>query len=42
MVKNAASTLLAFFAEVSRKGIPKLSANACGEKNPWEHNVFVD
>ena len=29
MVKNACSTLVALFAEVSRKGIPRLSANSC-------------
>jgi hypothetical protein len=28
MVKKACSTLLAFLAEVSRKGIPRLSANS--------------
>lgn len=28
IVKNACSTLVAFFAEVSRKGIPRLSANS--------------
>lgn len=28
MVKKACSTLLAFFAEVSRKGMPRLSANS--------------
>ena len=28
MVRKACSTLLAFFAEVSRKGMPRLSANS--------------
>jgi hypothetical protein len=32
MVRKACSTLLAFLAEVSRKGIPRLSANSCGRK----------
>ena len=29
MVRKACSTFEAFFAEVSRNGIPKLSANSC-------------
>jgi hypothetical protein len=29
MVKKACSTLDAFLAEVSRKGMPRLSANSC-------------
>lgn len=29
MVRKACSTLLAFLADVSRKGIPRLSANSC-------------
>jgi hypothetical protein len=28
MVKNACSTLVALFADVSRKGMPRLSANS--------------
>jgi hypothetical protein len=29
MVRKACSTLVALFAEVSRKGMPRLSANSC-------------
>ena len=38
MVRNACSTLLAFLAEVSRKGIPRLSANSC-TKMPVSQSV---
>ena len=39
MVKKACSTLVAVFAEVSKNGIPRLSANSCGASRrlaPWE------
>jgi hypothetical protein len=39
MVRNACSTLLAFFAEVSRKGMPRLSANSC---KGGQHYIFVE
>ena len=48
MVKKACSTLVAFFAEVSKKGIPRLSANsypsqlirkAGHARRAGEHNV---
>ena len=41
MVRKACSTLEAFFADVSRKGIPRLSANSCIECQPCACNYRI-
>jgi hypothetical protein len=39
IVKKACSTFEAFLAEVSRKGMPRLSANSYAQ---YQHSVFLD